>query len=54
MSRVGFEATIPMFECAKAIHALDRTVSVIGLVIIIIIIIIIIIKIVHHHHDHYY
>jgi hypothetical protein len=53
MSRVGFEPTIPVFEWAKAVHALDRTAAVIGMMIIIIIIIIM--KLVHnHHHDHHY
>jgi hypothetical protein len=30
MSRVGFEPMIPVFERAKAVHALDRAVTVIG------------------------
>jgi hypothetical protein len=30
MPRVGFEHTIPLFERAKTVHALDRTASVIG------------------------
>jgi hypothetical protein len=30
MPRVGFEPTIPMFERAKTVHALDRAVTVIG------------------------
>jgi hypothetical protein len=30
MSGVGFEPTIPVFERAKTIHALDRTAAVIG------------------------
>jgi hypothetical protein len=30
MPRVGFEPTIPVFERAKTIHALDRTATVIG------------------------
>jgi hypothetical protein len=30
MPRVGFEPTIPAFERAKTVHALDRTVTVIG------------------------
>jgi FAD synthase len=29
MSRVGFEPTIPAFERAKAVHALDRAATVI-------------------------
>jgi hypothetical protein len=32
MPRVGFEATIPVFDRAKRVHALDRAVAVIGLV----------------------
>jgi hypothetical protein len=32
MPRVGFEPTIPAFERAKTVHALDRTASVIGTV----------------------
>jgi hypothetical protein len=31
MPRVGFEPTIPVFERAKAVHALDRAVTVIDL-----------------------
>jgi hypothetical protein len=31
MSRVRFEPTIPAFERAKTVHALDRAVTVIGL-----------------------
>jgi hypothetical protein len=31
MPRVGFEPTIPVFERAKAIHALDRAAAVAGL-----------------------
>jgi hypothetical protein len=31
MSRVGFEPTIPAFERAKTVHALDRAAAVIGL-----------------------
>jgi hypothetical protein len=31
MPRVGFEPTIPDFERAKAVHALDRAVTVIGM-----------------------
>jgi hypothetical protein len=31
MSQVGFEPTIPAFKQAKAVHALDGTVIVIGL-----------------------
>jgi hypothetical protein len=31
MPRVGFEPTIPVFERAKTVHALDRAVTVIGL-----------------------
>jgi hypothetical protein len=30
MPRVGFEPTIPVFEWAKTVHALDRAVTVIG------------------------
>jgi hypothetical protein len=30
MPRVGFEPTIPMFERAKTVHALDRAATVIG------------------------
>jgi hypothetical protein len=30
MPRVGFEPTIPVFEGAKTVHALDRAVTVIG------------------------
>jgi FAD synthase len=30
MPRVGFEPTIPAFERAKAVHALDRVATVIG------------------------
>jgi hypothetical protein len=30
MTRVGFEHTIPVFERAKIIHALDRAATVIG------------------------
>jgi hypothetical protein len=30
MPRVGFEPTIPVFERAKAVHALDRAATVIG------------------------
>jgi hypothetical protein len=30
MLRVGFETTIPMFELAKTVHALDRAATVIG------------------------
>jgi hypothetical protein len=30
MPRVGFEPTIPAFERAKTVHALDRAVTVIG------------------------
>jgi hypothetical protein len=30
MPRVGFESTIPPFERAKAVHALDRAPTVIG------------------------
>jgi hypothetical protein len=32
MPPVGFELTIPVFEQAKKIHALDRAATVIGLV----------------------
>jgi hypothetical protein len=31
MPRVGFEPTIPAFEQAKRVHALDRAVTVIGI-----------------------
>jgi hypothetical protein len=31
MPRVGFEPTIPAFERAKTVHALDSAVTVIGL-----------------------
>jgi hypothetical protein len=31
MPQVGFEPTIPLFERAKTVHALDRTVIVIGI-----------------------
>jgi hypothetical protein len=30
MSQVGFEPTIPVFERAKTVHALDRAATVIG------------------------
>jgi hypothetical protein len=30
MPRVGFELTIPAFERAKTVHALDHTATVIG------------------------
>jgi hypothetical protein len=30
MPRVGFEPTIPAFERAKTVHALDRAATVIG------------------------
>jgi hypothetical protein len=30
MPRVGFETTIPVFERAKTVHALDRAVTLIG------------------------
>jgi hypothetical protein len=30
MPRVGFERTIPAFERAKTVHALDRAATVIG------------------------
>jgi hypothetical protein len=30
MPQAGFEFTIPVFEGAKTIHALDRTATVIG------------------------
>jgi hypothetical protein len=30
MPRVGFEPTMPVFERAKAVHALDRAVTVIS------------------------
>jgi hypothetical protein len=30
MLRVGFEPTIPMFERAKTVHALDRAATLIG------------------------
>jgi hypothetical protein len=33
MPRVGFERTIPVFEWAKTVHALDRAANVIGLLI---------------------
>jgi hypothetical protein len=32
MPRVGFEPTIPAFERAKTVHALDRAATVIGCV----------------------
>jgi hypothetical protein len=32
MSRVGFEPTIPVFERAKTVHALERAATVIGTV----------------------
>jgi hypothetical protein len=32
MPQVGLEPTIPVFERAKTVHALDRTTTVIGLV----------------------
>jgi hypothetical protein len=31
MPRVGFEPTIPVFERAKTVHALDRAATLIGL-----------------------
>jgi hypothetical protein len=31
MPRVGFEPTIPVFERAKTVHALDRAVTVIAM-----------------------
>jgi hypothetical protein len=31
MPQVGFEHTIPMFERAKTVHALDRAATVIGI-----------------------
>jgi hypothetical protein len=31
MSQVGFESTIPAFERAKTVHALDRAGTVIGI-----------------------
>jgi hypothetical protein len=31
MSQMGFEPTIPIFQGAKALHALDRAITVIGL-----------------------
>jgi hypothetical protein len=31
MPQVGFETTIPVFEQAKTVHALDRAATVIGL-----------------------
>jgi hypothetical protein len=31
MPRVGFEPTIPVFERAKAVHALDHAATVIGI-----------------------
>jgi hypothetical protein len=36
MSQAGFESTIPVFERAKTVHALDRAATVIGIIIIII------------------
>jgi hypothetical protein len=36
MSQVGFESTIPLFERAKTVHALDRSATLIGLELIII------------------
>jgi hypothetical protein len=30
MPQVGFESTIPVFERAKTVHALDRAATVIG------------------------
>jgi hypothetical protein len=30
MPQVGFEPSIPVFELAKTVHALDRTATVIG------------------------
>jgi hypothetical protein len=38
MLRVGFKPTIPVFEWAKMVHALDRAAIVIGIIIISIII----------------
>jgi hypothetical protein len=32
MPRVGYEPTIPVFERAKTVHALDRAATVIGVV----------------------
>jgi hypothetical protein len=34
MNRVGFESTIPVFERAEKVHALDRAATVIGNVLI--------------------
>jgi hypothetical protein len=34
MPRVGFEPTIPVFERAKTVHALDRAVTPIGLLVL--------------------
>jgi hypothetical protein len=34
MSQVGFEPTIPVFEWAKTIYALDRAAAVIGVTLI--------------------
>jgi hypothetical protein len=34
MPRVGFESTIPVFERAKTVHALDRAANVVGVVFI--------------------
>jgi hypothetical protein len=34
MPRVGYEPTIPVFERAKTVHALDRAATVIGLYLI--------------------
>jgi hypothetical protein len=34
MPRVGFEPTIPVFERAKTVHALDRAATVIGFIIL--------------------
>jgi hypothetical protein len=31
MPRVGYEPTIPLFECAKTVHALGRVATVIGI-----------------------
>jgi hypothetical protein len=31
MPRVGFEPTIPVFQRAKTVHALDRAANVVGL-----------------------
>jgi hypothetical protein len=31
MRRVGFDPTIPVFEGAKAVHALDRAATVVGI-----------------------